>query len=49
MPGSPSAPSLGDCRNTSAKKYPEGEAFTATVVVTKGNLSKTVKAVGECG
>jgi hypothetical protein len=31
------------------KKYPEGEAFTATVVVTKGNRSKTVKTVGECG
>lgn len=31
------------------KRYPEGAAFTATVVVTKGNRSKTVKTVCECG
>ena len=31
------------------KKYAEGTAHTATVVVTKGGRSKTVKTVGECG
>lgn len=31
------------------KRLPEGTAHTATVVVTKGNQSKTVKAVGDCG
>ena len=31
------------------KIFAEGTAHTATVVVTKGNRSKTVKTVGECG
>lgn len=31
------------------KKYAEGTAHNARVVVTKGNRSKTVKTVGECG
>ena len=31
------------------KKYAEGTAHTAMVVVKKGNRSKTVKTVGECG
>ena len=31
------------------KTLPEGTAHTATVVVTKGNQRKTVKAVGDCG
>ncbi len=31
------------------KKFAEGTAHTATVVVTKGNRSKTIKTVGECG
>lgn len=31
------------------RNYPEGADYTATVVVTKGNRVKTVKAVGECG
>ncbi|MEK6284004.1 MAG: hypothetical protein AABN95_26950 [Acidobacteriota bacterium] len=31
------------------KEYAEGADYTATVVVTKGNRIKTVKAVGECG
>ena len=31
------------------KQYAEGTAHTATIVVTKGNRSKTVKTVGECG
>lgn len=31
------------------KKFAEGTAHVATVTVTKGNRSKTVKTVGECG
>lgn len=31
------------------RKYPEGAAYTATVVVTRGNRSKTVKTACECG